>query len=1032
MIGFNPAHESVQTGKRTIRPFLKFLLLIPVILLADIVTAQTQTDIDQQFAEAAELFHLNEREEAISILNEISNHLCNDPDRMDLCAESKILQSTYSRIQSDYEESYDLLEQAYTILNENFEDIQPLTIKVYSEKSYLAYNQSDFEMSEKYSKKGVETVESELLTGKPRAWAYLALGHNEDVQGNYSRAVEAYQEGITALSSLSRDLEITRMLTQAHNNIGIAYRRLGQLNNAMEHYQKNLSLVREAFESDHPELALSYNSIGTVYYVIGDYGTAGDYFRRSAEILIVNFGENHSRTAIAFNNAGLSYLNMGDLDQATDMMERSLQIRLEIFGEEHEQTAIGYRTLASINVENEEYAEAMENYQKSLDVSINVYGENHPNLVDTYLQIGDLYIKMDEYEKGREHLASASSIIRERIGDVHPNLSDIHLRKGYSYFKEKNFERADYHYTISFNQLAGENALQNRDFSIEDITYAVEFIEVAKAFGDVRLKQYHEEGDALYLYETLEFYELATNTIDYLQTRYQSESSKLSLVDKNYSIYANGVEALFYLNENDENSSWLDQALYFSEMSRAKIALELLQGLEAREFGGVPEEVLEKERELNSTINHYFQRLNTEMEKGFDSDERIVSAYRDSLFYARRDLEQFTETLENDYPAYFTLKYETELADREQIVSLLNRDEIFLSYVVGEEFVYAIVVSNEEYGLYKLYKTDGLANEVEKLRTSVVTGDTEQYKITARSLYLKLLEPLEPVTEGRSLVIAPDQMLHYLPFEMLLTDSAGDKPYHQLPYLVRDRDVTYAPSATVLKSMKNRKPESPRNLFALAPFHQSEVEVSADGTHQRYLADLSPLPLTLYETQEISKLFGTRRSLWDFFTPEQTELFIDEAATKETLLSRSLLDFGYIHLATHAFVNESNPSLSGIALRGEDGSSEIAYVSDIYNLQMNADLVVLSACETGLGRMYKGEGLIGFTRAFIYAGASNLVVSMWKVNDQPTANLMIEFYRHIRNGDSYSTSLRKAKLSLIDHPEYAAPRNWAAFVLHGR
>lgn len=990
------------------------------------------SDITERFVKAEELFHLNEREESIAILREITGTLCSENKWVEECATSKILQSIYSRIQSNYDESLDFLNGSYQVLEENFDEVHPLQIKIYAEKSYLGYNQSDFEMSTEYAEKAVEMVEEHLLTGKPRAWAYLVYGHNEDVQGNYADAVDAYREGIIALRALDRNLEITRMLTQAHNNIGIAHRRLGQLDEAMSHYRENLALVQNAFGSDHPELALSYNSIGTVYYSIGDYGTAGDYFQRSAEILIINYGEYHNRTAIAFNNAGLSYFSMGDLEQASEMMERAQTIRLEIFGEEHEQTAVGYRSLASIYVENGEYQEAMQNYQKSLEVSKNVYGENHPNLVDTYIQLGNLLIRLDQHEEGREHLSSAGSIVRERIGDVHPNLAEVHLKKGTSFSKEEKFDEAEKHFSISFNQLAGDEAFQNRNVNIDDITYAVEFIDVNQAIGDDRLRRYHQSSDVLYLHETLEFYELATRTIDHLQTRYQSESSKLNLIDRNYSIYANSVEALYHLHQQDQNSEWLEQALHISEMSRAKIALELLQDVEAREFGGVPEEVIAEERELNSLVNRYYQRLHNEQGKGFDADDKMIRTYRDSLFYARRQLEEFTETLERDFPDYHALKYHTELAGRGQVLELLGEHEIYVSYVVSDEFVYAILLSDDHFGLHRLYKTDGLAKEIELLRESVISGDTKNYKITAQSLYIKLLEPIENEIAGKSLVIAPDQVLHYLPFEMLLTGPAQDRSYHQLPYLVREKKIKYAPSATMLKSMNSRKPDSPRNLFALAPFHQSNVKFSDDGTIQRYLSDLSPLPLTRYETEEISKLFEKRRSIWDFFTPERAELFIDEAATKETFLTSSLQDFGFIHLATHAFVNESNPSLSGIALRGDDGSSEIATVSDIYNLQMNADLVVLSACETGMGRMYRGEGLIGFTRAFIYAGASNLVVSMWKVNDQPTANLMIEFYRHIRDGHSNSESLRLAKLSLIEHPEFAAPRNWAAFVLQGR
>jgi CHAT domain-containing protein len=190
--------------------------------------------------------------------------------------------------------------------------------------------------------------------------------------------------------------------------------------------------------------------------------------------------------------------------------------------------------------------------------------------------------------------------------------------------------------------------------------------------------------------------------------------------------------------------------------------------------------------------------------------------------------------------------------------------------------------------------------------------------------------------------------------------------------------------------------------------------------------------LTAYETNQISDIFKNSRSLLNFINPEKVTVFQDSEATKSQFQRQNLSNYGYIHFATHAFVNETNPDLSGIVLQGEGEENGILYVSDIYNLQLNADLVVLGACETGLGSVHKGEGMIGFTRAFKYAGASNLVVSMWRVSDQPTARLMISFYEKVKEDLSYSEALQFAKQQLIENPETAHPIHWAAFVLNGR
>jgi CHAT domain-containing protein len=162
---------------------------------------------------------------------------------------------------------------------------------------------------------------------------------------------------------------------------------------------------------------------------------------------------------------------------------------------------------------------------------------------------------------------------------------------------------------------------------------------------------------------------------------------------------------------------------------------------------------------------------------------------------------------------------------------------------------------------------------------------------------------------------------------------------------------------------------------------------------------------------------------------------LERRASEASLKSSRLDDYRYVHFATHGLVNEPKPKLSGLMLAPVDSPQEddILYLGEIYNLSLNADLVVLSACETGVGKLVKGEGLIGLTRGFLYAGAANLLVSLWQVNDASTANLMIDFYQNLLAGKSKAAALREAKLRLLEQQtKYAKPYHWAPFVLIGK
>jgi CHAT domain-containing protein len=238
---------------------------------------------------------------------------------------------------------------------------------------------------------------------------------------------------------------------------------------------------------------------------------------------------------------------------------------------------------------------------------------------------------------------------------------------------------------------------------------------------------------------------------------------------------------------------------------------------------------------------------------------------------------------------------------------------------------------------------------------------------------------------------------------------------------------------TLLREMDAIRDTNSKNLLALAPFSGEISETDRRMMSHRYSENSDQLFFTRYETEQISSTFneGSVRAS-SLPSDQKTEILMGDEATTSRLMKTPLSDYDYIHFATHAFINEENPEFSAILLYPEEENSGAKYVSDIYGLELDANLVVLGACQTGLGSIYKGEGIIGFTRAFIYAGTSNLATSLWKVNDQPTAYLMVDFYEQIQQGFSYSEALRRAKLKLIESPRFASPVNWAAFTLTGR
>lgn len=1009
-----------------------FSISILIILLsANLLPAQTPGNADTKLEKAAAEFYENNLDRAYDLFSAIMDDYCGIAEFGELCLDAKIYKARVLRLKFEADAAIDLLKKTEGLVNTDFKGNPDYLVQVYQYKVYAYTERSQLEKAHIIRDKLAEKMSLQGLNPLSAARAAFGIGFYEDATGNYNLAIEIFQKGLSAIEDVEHTEREKKVIIQGLNNLGVSYRKAGMPEKAMEKYLESVDLIHQVYNEEHISLSYAYNNIGTIYYGMGDFGLAAEYFERSATIVNHNLGWDNERIGAALNNAGVSMFQLGNYQKAAEYLEEAQRVKIANLGENHIDTAVGYSNLASIYIMDNNFDEAERNYLRSIEVRKANQGDNHPNLIDPKIQLGAFYNDRERFEESRIILERALNIAVERLGDYHPKVSELHLTLGNNLKQQQLFQVAIEQFSLAIQRLYGEYVLTEPLDVERNITDPAGLVFVLRSKAEVYRKLFEENSDRENLLQAKELYSWAMNLVDFLQRSYQSEASKLNLLETNYSIYTESVDILYRLNNNDPKSEYLEQTFDLMEKSRSRVALELLQDLSARTFAGLPASVHDQERELNSEITRLMRSLETERQKGGNADSRLISQLSDSLFYARRSLERFTYDLEQNYPSYYQLKFDQQTTSLSEMAVLLGDDTTLLSYMAGDESLYLFMMSSEGKKVVNLGSSEGLEEQVMKLRNSVTSGNTVEYVLNAYELYEKLMKPVIESVETNALLILPDQSLHYLPFEMLLTEQVMDQAYHRMPYLIKKFDISYAPSATVFSLMQERKHQNPRNLLALAPFSEGVPGFNAEEGALRHASNLEPLLLTSYETREIDSVFRQRRSWNEYLFPNRTRILQDSEATKNGLLQH-LGNYDYIHFATHAFVNEESPEFSGIALYPDNEDGGITYVGDIYNLQLNADLVVLGACETGLGSVHRGEGMIGFTRAFIYAGTANLAVSMWRVNDQPTATMMINFYSAIRDGNSYSHSLRQAKLSMIENPATAAPRNWAAFVLHGR
>jgi CHAT domain-containing protein len=358
--------------------------------------------------------------------------------------------------------------------------------------------------------------------------------------------------------------------------------------------------------------------------------------------------------------------------------------------------------------------------------------------------------------------------------------------------------------------------------------------------------------------------------------------------------------------------------------------------------------------------------------------------------------------------------------------------ETVIEYVLTDRNIYAFLIEKNDFRLKTISVDTSFASKILSFRnllsnrdfSSHSKADFQKYNTLAYQLYSKLIRPLD-LGKRRKLTIIPDDLLSYLPFEVLVTqkDTFNQISYNKLAYMVKKYKIGYSYSAKVLynQSLTDRNPE--KKLAAFAPTYDNIEEITEykSKTRQEYREKLYPLKGIKKEAQRITQII-------------KGHAYLDHNATEEVFKEQSG-DYDILHLAMHTLVNDQEPMYSKMAFTQNKENNEDGFLNtyEIYNLELNSRLAVLSSCNTGSGKLQKGEGVISLARGFKYAGCPSIVMTMWPVEDNSSIRLMEYFYQAISQGKSKDQALRKAKLKFLENsdPLHSHPYFWAGYILVG-
>jgi CHAT domain-containing protein/Tfp pilus assembly protein PilF len=899
----------------------------------------------------------------------------------------------------------------------------------------IANNQGDLAKAQAYYEQALALREKLAPGTLAVAGSYLGLGNVAADRGALEQADQYYSKALELFQRLTPD---SLSMANCYNNLALnAYDR-SDLTSAEIYFQKAIAL-KEKLAPGSMTLAGSYGNYGLVIEDHGDLVRAEAQYLQALAIQQKQ-APNGNSVANTLTNLGNLARERGDLLRAEDYQRQALAIREKI-SPGSPQAAANLGNLGNLALDAGELDKAEDYLKKALAIQ----QKRAPDSLDVAKSLGIL----GNIAQNRGDLAQAekyyrqSQAINEKLTPGGIDNSNVLDKLGELAALQDNVTKAEENF---------RGALAIREKIVPGSTMHAESLAAV-----ARVLKHKQQNEA-----ASELYKQALDGLDHQAARLGGSSDVRSQFRAKHAEYYKEYADILI------GSKQPGLALETLERSRARTLLETLAAARVDVRQGVDADLLSQERALRDTVNSKsgarIRLLNSE------HTAAQVKALEQDLEAAVAKLQELQARIRSTSPGYAALTEPQPLSAKD-VQNLLDSQTLLLEYALGPERSYVIAVNSDSISAFALPKRDDVETAVRHLyglvtaRNLTVKDETAahrqqrlaqaeiEFPKAAASLSRMVLGPVSALLKGKRLLVVADGALYYVPFNLLPEPASA--PSGATP-LVVNHEVINLPSATVLavlrRAAEGRTP-APKAVAVLAdpvfeiadsrvhaaqgqgPSQNSTAVVSA-GLLVRSAGDLGfsrdgalRLPRLLFTRQEAEAILAV--------TPPGAGMqALDFQADRATATSADLAQYRIVHFATHGLLNSEHPELSGLvfSLVQPDGSQQDGFVQlqDIYNLKLSADLVVLSACESGLGKEVSGEGLVGLTRGFMYAGATRVVASLWNVSDVATARLMADFYKAMeKDGMSPAAALRTAQLSMWKQKRWSAPYYWAAFQIQG-
>ncbi len=826
--------------------------------------------------------------------------------------------------------------------------------------------------------------------------------------------------------------------------LGITCKNLGRLDESIEYY----NLTRECFltrENINPiNYARLYTNFGNAYRSKLDYVNALNYFEEALKIYKEQNDEYYVYLSI-YSIAEVKHLMKLD-NEAKQLLE------LHYSNTDTENRIYFSELLAIIYQTQDNYPLAEKHYKTAIQLFKEYYGKEDIDLAVEYMNYAEFLSEMRNFQEGMNVLNQALEIITlyqtekgSTLAKYYEYKGDLYRRKTiatpnillFRNERKANLQEALIWYNESLNALyTGAGIAQidkltiNNSLSLTDCLVLLKTI--ADTYSELALLD-REEKSEFYkqsLEDALAYYKVISELVQRARQEISDDESKIQLAQLEYETFTKTIETAYLAYELNRDEEYLELAFSNSEQIKSSAVFDKISTNLAQENSLIPDSLLEQESKLNSTISFYNEKV-FEEQSSDDPDSALLQEYDSIIFEAGRQRDEFNRFLEDNYSDYYELKYSNSMLGISEIQKELDKKDAILEYVLTEsdstQELFTFLITSNKKEIVRQTVTHDMKQSLEYIFNFMTTPnylftkneDSKQFCTAANNAYQLLIEPFSKDLINKNLIIIPDAELNYIAFDGLLKtlpDTTQLIDFAKLDYLLRYYNVNYANSANILMKYRGSKKNMSNKILAFAPVYDSEEFTLSNASYT-----LMPLPGVQKEVDAISELV-------------KTSVYRGQEASEENF-RENCSDYDILHLAMHAYINDSLPAFSRLAFSPEPGVNDILKdgwlnTADIYNLDLkNARLAVLSACNTGVGKMQKGEGLMSLARGFLYAGCPSIVMSLWEVEDNAGTQIMTSFYKNLEKGKTKDAALREAKLKYLENANsrLAHPHYWMSF-----